>query len=54
MTELHNSFFSLSDEEKASLHATLEPVKSCHNAKSCQAAERRFVLWRKHDVDRTN
>jgi N-acetylglucosamine-6-sulfatase len=38
--ELHNSFFSLSNEEKAALHATLEAVKNCHDAKSCEAAER--------------
>ena len=38
--ELHNSFFSLSNEEKAALHGTLEAVKNCHSAKSCHAAER--------------
>jgi arylsulfatase A-like enzyme len=38
--ELHNSFLSLSNEEKAALHVTLEAAKNCHNAKSCQAAER--------------
>ena len=37
--ELHNSFSSLSSEEKTALHATLEAVKNCHDAKSCRAAE---------------
>lgn len=30
---------ALSAAQKASLHATLEAVKSCHDAKSCQAGE---------------
>ena len=38
--ELHNSFSSLSGEEKASLHAMLGAVKICHDANSCRAAER--------------
>ena len=38
--ELHNSFSSLASEEKAALHAALEAVRSCHNRKSCRAAER--------------
>ena len=32
---------SLSPEEKASLHATLEAVQACHDAASCWTAERR-------------
>ncbi len=38
--ELHNSFSSLSGEEKASLHAMLGAVKICHDANSCRASER--------------
>ena len=38
--ELHNSFSSLSSEEKAALHATLGAVKMCHDAANCRAAER--------------
>ena len=37
--ELHNSFASLSGEEKTSLHAMIEAVKNCHDAKNCWAAE---------------
>jgi arylsulfatase A-like enzyme len=39
--ELRNSFKSLSNAQKASLHSMLDAVKSCHDAKSCQAAEGR-------------
>lgn len=38
--ELRNTFSALSSEEKAALHATLEAVKNCHDAKNCAAAER--------------
>lgn len=38
--ELRNTFPALSSEEKAALHATLDAVKNCHDAKSCAAAER--------------
>ena len=38
--ELHNTFGSLSAEEKASLHATLEAVQTCRDAVNCWAAER--------------
>jgi len=38
--ELHNTFPSLSAEEKASLHATLEAVQTCRDAVNCWAAER--------------
>jgi len=38
--ELRNTFSSLAGEERVSLHATLEAVKTCQDAKSCQAAER--------------
>ena len=38
--ELRNTFSALSSEEKAALHATLEAVKNCHDAKSCATAER--------------
>jgi N-acetylglucosamine-6-sulfatase len=37
--ELRNTFSLLSREEKASLHAELEAIKSCHDATSCRAAE---------------
>jgi arylsulfatase A-like enzyme len=37
--ELRNTFSLLSREEKASLHAELEAIKSCHGATSCLAAE---------------
>jgi N-acetylglucosamine-6-sulfatase len=37
--ELRNSFSSLSDAKKASLHAILAAVQNCHSAASCQAAE---------------
>ena len=36
--ELRNTYTSLPDDEKATLHATLEAVKNCHDAKSCAAA----------------
>lgn len=38
--ELRNTFPSLSVDQRASLHATIEAVKNCHDATSCQAAER--------------
>jgi N-acetylglucosamine-6-sulfatase len=38
--ELRNTFSSLSDEQKTALHAMLDAVKGCHDARSCQAAER--------------
>ena len=38
--ELHNNFASLSAADKKGLHETLAAVKNCHNARSCQAAER--------------
>ena len=38
--ELRNTFSSLSAEEKASLHATLEAVQTCRDAVNCWAAER--------------
>ncbi len=39
--ELTNSFASLTADGKASLHATLEAVKSCRGVPSCWMAERR-------------
>jgi len=38
--ELRNTFASLPAEQKAALHATLDAVQNCHDAKSCEAAER--------------
>ena len=38
--ELHNDFAALSAHEKKALHETVETVKNCHDARSCQAAER--------------
>jgi len=38
--ELRNSYSSLPPELKASLHATLDAVKNCHDARSCGAAGR--------------
>jgi N-acetylglucosamine-6-sulfatase len=38
--ELHNSFSSLSGDEKGALHKAVEAVKNCHDAKSCATAER--------------
>jgi arylsulfatase A-like enzyme len=39
--ELRDAFASLSAMRKASLHATLEAIKVCHDAKSCAKAERK-------------
>jgi arylsulfatase A-like enzyme len=39
--ELRNDFASLSAERKASLHAALEAIKVCHDAKTCAMAERK-------------
>jgi N-acetylglucosamine-6-sulfatase len=39
--ELRNSFMSLSNAEKASLHTLLDAVKNCHDARSCDAAGRK-------------
>ncbi len=38
--ELRNTFPSLSDAQKTALHALLDAVKGCHDASSCEAAER--------------
>jgi N-acetylglucosamine-6-sulfatase len=38
--ELRNTYSSLVSAQKEALHATLEAVKDCHDATSCQAAER--------------
>jgi arylsulfatase A-like enzyme len=38
--ELLNSFASLPAEQQTLLHATLDAVKACHDAKTCSAAER--------------
>jgi arylsulfatase A-like enzyme len=38
--ELRNTFSSLTSAEKSSLHATLNALKNCHDAKTCRAAER--------------
>ena len=38
--ELRNTFWSLSAERKASLHARLEALRSCRGAETCQEAAR--------------
>ncbi len=38
--ELRNTFSSLPSEEKTSLHAALDAIVNCHDAKSCLAAGR--------------
>lgn len=38
--ELRNTFSSLSADKKATLHAALDALKNCHDAISCQAADR--------------
>jgi arylsulfatase A-like enzyme len=38
--ELHNTFASLPDGQKASLHAMLAALQSCHDAQGCSAADR--------------
>ena len=38
--ELHNTYASLSGEDKASLHAMLGALQNCHDAQSCTAADR--------------
>jgi arylsulfatase A-like enzyme len=38
--ELHNTYASLSEADKASLHALLTGVQNCHDAQACLAAER--------------
>ncbi len=37
--ELRNTYFSLSGEQKTSLHEVLQAIESCHNEKTCRAAE---------------
>ena len=46
--ELRNTFSSLPNEEKTSLHAALDAIVNCHDAKSCWAAglARRSVTQR--------
>ncbi len=39
-SELRNTAAALSPAEKASLHATLEATKNCHDAKTCWKAQR--------------
>jgi N-acetylglucosamine-6-sulfatase len=38
--ELRNTFSALPSKEQASLHATIEALKTCHDAQSCWTAER--------------
>ncbi len=47
--ELRNTFLSLSSEDKRWLHAVLDGIKNCHDAKACWAAERasRDTMWNK-------
>jgi arylsulfatase A-like enzyme len=40
--ELHNTFASLSDSEKASLHKALAKMQDCRGARDCLAAEQLF------------
>jgi arylsulfatase A-like enzyme len=37
--ELHNTYGSLSDDRKASLHAMVTALQSCHDVQSCSAAD---------------
>jgi N-acetylglucosamine-6-sulfatase len=37
--ELHNTFAALPEARKASLHATLAALESCHGAQNCSAAD---------------
>ncbi|MFI5323702.1 MAG: sulfatase [Thermodesulfobacteriota bacterium] len=37
--EMHNTYLLLSKEEKSWLHATLDRIKNCHDAKTCSVAE---------------
>ena len=37
--ELHNTYSSLPNERKASLHAMVTALQSCHDAQSCAAAD---------------
>jgi N-acetylglucosamine-6-sulfatase len=37
--ELHNTFVSLSKEQKDSLHAAVAAIQSCQNAASCWTAQ---------------
>ena len=39
--EIHNTFPSLSDADKASLHAALTALANCHDAQACSAAATR-------------
>jgi N-acetylglucosamine-6-sulfatase len=38
--ELRNTYASLSNEDKASLHAIIDAVQNCHDAQSCATADR--------------
>jgi hypothetical protein len=38
--ELHNTYSTLSNEDKGTLHAALEATVHCHDAKTCWAAQR--------------
>ena len=38
--ELHNTYASLSEDDKAALHRALKATVNCHNSKSCWAAQR--------------
>ena len=37
--ELHNTYASLPDDQKASLHAMLTGLQNCHDAQSCAAVD---------------
>jgi N-acetylglucosamine-6-sulfatase len=39
--EVHNSFSLLASEAKAALHARLDALQNCHDAKSCWAIEQK-------------
>ncbi len=42
--ELHNTYASLSEDQKADLHAALIATANCHDAKSCWAAQRAALI----------
>jgi N-acetylglucosamine-6-sulfatase len=38
--ELHNTYASLPNDEKAALHTSMDAMQNCHGAESCSAADR--------------
>jgi len=45
--ELLNSYVQLPEVEKAALHASVEALKNCHDAKNCEVADRTTAALRK-------